>query len=539
MILNKEVALELLKNLVERASAADKSRFLTTREIEALEFLIAESSGPQEESASAVALSSDSHSSFVELKICDVKDEDIPHGQVLCVDFGTSFSKAFASVERSDGGVDIVDLPIGDGSAGTTLITPSELFISGERIYFGVEARKQLHLTEAASDRLIDSIKQYITLGTDVSHLAAVQMSVEQDPTKRFTKHDILVLYLAHLTYLAEKALLSKGLTENVRRRFTHPAWKDADKEKNEAEMKRMMAQAIVLARSLGDRLTGSIAADQVQHLLAELGKIKDDKLPWQLIHSAVREATAAGAGALLGTQDGRRETFLVIDIGAGTTDVAGFICVNNSKRKTLVVSEIIGAADAAPTAGNTLDNLFQRYVLDESKLAQGSEEYKAAALSIRLNRRLLKEALFRKSVVVVPMPTGGPVTVRLEDFLKLPAVEKFNQTLRDLIARSAVVAAGDSPRIKLVATGGGASLPLIEQLVMSGVDHEGKHVSFTKVDLLAEGIRDTNPELVEPYPQIAVALGGSLPRLPEPVKSVAEGISAAPMRSLETTYKQ
>lgn len=537
--MNKEVAFELLKNLVERALAADRNKFLTTREIEALEFLIDGTSGAQGAGDSAADGVTDSDFSSVELKACSVKDEDIPAGQMLCVDFGTSFSKAFASVERSDGGVDIVDLPIGDGSAGTTLITPSELFISGERIYFGVEARKHLQLIEAPSDRLIDSIKQYITLGTDVSHLAAVQMSDVQDPTKTFTKRDILVLYLAHLNYLAEQALVSKGLTKNVRRRFTHPAWKDVDKEKNEGEMRRMMAQAIILARSLGDQLTGSISADQAQRLLVELGKIKDDKLPWQLIESAVREATAAGAGALLGTGDGKRETFLVVDIGAGTTDVAGFMCVNNPNRDGLVVSEIIGAADANPTAGNTLDNLFQRYVLDESKLAQGSEEYKAAALSIRLNRRLLKETLFQTGSVIVPMPTGGPVTVSLEDFLRLPAVEKFNQTLRDLVAKLAVVAAGDLTRIKLVATGGGASLPLIDQLVDSGVDHEGKHVAFTKVDLLAEGIRDTNPELVKPYPQIAVALGGSLPQLPMPVKSVGVGFSAAPKRSVETIYKQ
>jgi hypothetical protein len=45
---------------------------------------------------------------------------------MLCLDFGTSFSKAFVSVE-GESELDLIELPLGDGTRGTRLATPSEL----------------------------------------------------------------------------------------------------------------------------------------------------------------------------------------------------------------------------------------------------------------------------------------------------------------------------------------------------------------------------------------------------------------------------
>ena len=101
------------------------------------------------------------------------------------------------------------------------------------------------------------------------------------------------------------------------------------------------------------------------------------------------------------------------------------------------------------------------------------------------------------------------------------------------------MAAAGDLHRINLVATGGGAALPIIRQLVEDGIEFGKKRVAFTQVDLLAEGIRDSNPELVELYPQIAVALGGALPTLPKPVTALKSGIDRVPKRQIGPIYKQ
>ena len=90
------------------------------------------------------------------------------------------------------------------------------------------------------------------------------------------------------------------------------------------------MAEAILLARSGIPDFAESIAVADARVLLQQLAVLDPKLLPQQLIAEPVREATAAGAGAILKTPEHKRETYLVIDVGAGTTVCRVFICVNN-----------------------------------------------------------------------------------------------------------------------------------------------------------------------------------------------------------------
>ncbi|MBE1706527.1 MULTISPECIES: rod shape-determining protein [Mesorhizobium] len=531
-------AKDLLSNLLERASTSTEKVFLTSREVEALGILLA---GDRLAPASR-SLSSSTTASVLkpsaQLRIDRVTEDDIPRNTLLCVDFGTSFSKAFASVDRGNARPELVDLPIGDGSTGSRLTSQSELFIDQGRIYFGPQARKRMDDTQSSVDRLIDSIKQFITLHSDVSTLGAARMDVLQDSDQRFSKRDILVMYLAHLMTISERALAEKGISVNVRRRFTHPAWKDASKGRNENEMRLLMAEAIVLARSASADFGRSISVSDARVLLDSLKAVNQELLPLILIEQPVREATAAGAGALLATRESSRESFLIVDIGAGTTDVAGFICVNNPENDRVSLFEITGAANAKNMAGNFLDNILLKMVLEKTGLVSDTEEHKAASLALRRSKRTYKEQLFKTGNVLIELPTDEIITIRLEDFLAYGPVVNFTKSIVTMIAESAVVVAGDATRINLVATGGGASLPLFKDLVEKGADSDGKHVVFTERDLIADGVRETNPELVDAYPQIAVALGGSLPELPEQRANVAAGLTAAPKRQMTPAYK-
>ena len=117
-------------------------------------------------------------------------------------------------------------------------------------MYFGAAARKFFDDCEIVAERLIDSIKQYMTLGANVSHLGGIPMDYTKDPNQVFSRRDILLLYLAHLMFLSEKALQEKQISVNVKRRFTHPAWPDNKLETNRSEMETLMAQSILLSRS-------------------------------------------------------------------------------------------------------------------------------------------------------------------------------------------------------------------------------------------------------------------------------------------------
>jgi molecular chaperone DnaK len=127
-----------------------------------------------------------------------------------------------------------------------------------------------------------------------------------------------------------------------------------------------------------------------------------------------------------------------------------------------------------------------------------------------------------------------------LKEFQEFAPVKTFSQVIRDMVSRSAILAAGDAKRINLVATGGGATLPIINELAKDGGTYEGKHVNFTLRDTVPTRVRETNPELIEPYPQIAVAVGGALPELPSLYREVPATPTHAPQPAgLPPSYKK
>jgi hypothetical protein len=57
-------------------------------------------------------------------------------------------------------------------------------------------------------------------------------------------------------------------------------------------------------------------------------------------------------------------------------------------------------------------------------------------------------------------------------------------------------------------------------------------------MEAMADNLRETHPDLIDPYPQIAVALGGCLPNLPEQRPSISVGITTPPKMTLAPVYK-
>jgi molecular chaperone DnaK (HSP70) len=535
--MTRETALNLLNNLLERAQRADERTFLTSHEIAALELLLSADSNEQDPEvirAPSAALAPQERS----IRLASVAVDDIDRSMMLCIDFGTSYSKAFACIDTKEAIPEIIDLPVGEYGGGThRLMTPSELIIDNDVIYFGGAARKLFDDSEAAPDRLIDSIKQYMTLGADVSNLAKIRVDSTKDPNQKFFQRDILLLYLAHLTYLTEKALVAKGHPINVRRRFAHPAWAGNHRKKNEQEMIQMMAEAIVLARSLGPEIQSALPVERARSILDQLKLSKQD-LPLALIAEPVREATAAGAGALLGVAEGRREAYIIVDVGAGTTDVAGCYCVNNPEWDRSRVFEVESAADAIRSAGNVLDNALMRLILNKAHLVSESAEHRAAAAFLSRGKRTYKERLFEDGQVLIELPTGEVVEITVSEFLDFGPVIGFADSVRKLITKAALQIAGDSARVVFVATGGGARLPIVRKIAADGVEADGKHVAFTWREPVPAGLAAVYPDFVDPYPQIAVAVGGALPSLPEQRASIPSGLTDAPRLVLAPNYK-
>ena len=539
--MRSDLARDLLENLLERASSSSNQTFLTSKEVLALATILGSPLEIKEVPNSSIDETlprptvQPTHGISIELPI--ITAGEVQAGHTVCIDFGTSLSKAFACIDNGQLIPELIALPIGDypGSL-NRLAAPSEMMMHDDLIYFGHQAREVFHDTESAPDRIIDSIKQYMTLNADVSNLGKVKVTEARDPARVFFQRDVLLLYLSHLMRLVENALAEKGLSRNIRRRFAHPGWPESTREKNVAEMRKLMAEAVVLSRSLGDLFLGAVPIALARKALDDLKGLKGE-LPFELIDSPVREATAAGAGAILSTPERQRQGFVIVDVGAGTTDVAGCVCVNNPTWDKPRVFEVTSAADAIPTAGNVFDSALVKALLQKADLMSGSPEHGAAAAALNRAKRANKELLFNTGALSVRLPTGELVGMDVDEFLQSPPIQSFSERLAQMVTKAAQAVGGGSNLI-LVATGGGARLPMIERLAREGIIVEGKNLNLNVRSPAPEGLAAEYPEYVDPYPQIAVALGGALPDLPEQKAAIEKGLSQAPEYRIAPMYK-
>ena len=374
--MNTELAFVLLENLLDRTRQSSDRIFLTPREIDALACVLSIKDQNLDHPPGIRVKDPSKSMPDPIITVPAIDTNSIVEDTMLCLDFGTSYSKSFACIDAGKDIPKIIDLPIGEANdSDNKLITPSEILIDNSTMYFGAAARKFFDDYEIVAERLIDSIKQYMTLGADVSHLDGIPMDRAKDPNQQFSRRDILLLYLAHLMHLSETALQEKKISVNVKRRFTHPAWPDNKLTTNRSEMETLMAEAIVLSRSFGDRLARNISISEARRALDEVSALADH-LPRDLIADPVREATAAGAGALLGTERHQRRTYVVVDIGAGTTDTTVCICVNNPEWDRARIFEVSSAAKAINSAGNVLDAALQKLMLEKCHIPPGLQEY-------------------------------------------------------------------------------------------------------------------------------------------------------------------
>lgn len=509
--MNEEFARLILQGLVERAASDRKNTFLSEAELKAVQFLI----GGQQE-VPAYDAPQIEPVSLVEGFLPTVKwlpDSLSDDARLVCIDFGTSFSKAYASEgDDPDEAPELIDIALSPDAEGSArYLMPSELLIHRGEIFFGRSARKVFDDIAAEQDQLIDNPKQYMTLSKDVSNLEKRMLPESKDPDRVFSERDALVLYLSHLVRMVDQSLASAGLPQSIFMRYTHPAWKKEIAEQNSISMRRIVAEAIALARSYPSDFEVKLDVRRASKLLLASRHASDEDLPFGILKEAVAEATAAGAGALMEAQPTGRQHFVILDIGAGTTDVAGCICVKGRGRRAKVW-EIQSARDAKRLAGNAIDNALQNFILEQSSLAKGSTEYSQAERALRRTIRAEKETLFSTGEVLVELVTDELV----EDFRRDPMVERIYSSIKDMVSKAAFAIRERDAKVYLVPTGGGASLSLIEELVSEPLIVGDQRLKLELSAAMPEQLKGAYPEIEPYYPQLAVAIGGAHPALPE-----------------------
>jgi molecular chaperone DnaK (HSP70) len=443
---------------------------------------------------------------------------------LLCLDFGTAMSKAFARRLTDD---ELLPLAIGQraGQADPIFGLISSVYVSPDgRLLFGQDAVSASHDGRAADLRRIDSFKDMLAKGDPGKELGQAFLDAKSNPTSVMLREiDVLALYLAYLTDMAVTELAEKhGVSRYVRRRFTLPVF---DRERSiwaKRSLRDVLARAQVLADTFHGRWKDGILV--VDAKAAVNAARQAHVAPVLIEEDGVTEPMAAISSRVHGVARSAsvRQLFAVVDVGAGTIDFALFYRVPQKEDKPDRFFLIPGTEKVLRQAGNQVDNELAAFILQHAGVRPSDHDFARIESALALDIRLLKEDLFRGDGTLnykLEKDREGQIT--RQDFLNSDGIRKLEQQIHrkfeDMIASAHESWFTGTALVDLVAlvTGGGADLPFVRSL-------EGKQITRSRP--LSIRLGTARPPYIETeyqflsieYPRLAVALGGSSGKLPE-----------------------
>jgi molecular chaperone HscA len=261
---------------------------------------------------------------------------------VVCFDFGTAKSKAFAGAVSDEEDPDPQMFELGLGQAdndpdGAVYSVHSSVWISNDGLMFaGGDALRQsaAALTNGPQRRRLDSIKQELSLSNAERDLASRLLDRDVNPSPEpLTYEDALCFYLGYLTDITGQELQNRhGLSKYTRRRFTLPAWQASQRSWATRTLHSCLKRAQVLADTFAGKWASGIPVADFKAVVEETRQYSS-----QLNHlfdgtvsdGALLEPLAAGSGRVWADRNARN-LMLVLDVGAGTTDFSLFWIVQN-----------------------------------------------------------------------------------------------------------------------------------------------------------------------------------------------------------------
>jgi len=424
----------------------------------------------------------------------------------VCLDFGTAFSKASVRIAG-------LARPLAIGAAANSdhpFLTPSVMFVDDGRITFGPMALARAQIAVSGRDPIL-SFKT-ILAARDLEQALTLKVKPSIDPTGTLRQRDALILYLAYLDQLirtalhSDPALADAGPTE--RRRYTSPIWRTH--VEGDRVMGRLFDEAAIVSADLGALLTAPNGVS-IAHARAALDKA-ETALGLGQLESGVFEAHAAAAAYAAFAQAPKR-FLLVFDMGAGTTDFAGFERLGGDDQ---LLSEIAEARQSCGLAGDEIDDIIAHLMMAKLKSKQRdvqSDVWRA----LRLHVRDFKKELFEAGRCAF---SGYGVKLQLKR-RELLASSRFKDYVSALtaIAATSVKAvavrarAASSPEITILLAGGGANLsflaPLAQAAAKQGDPSVAAVVERFGIDWrLPAGV---DSRLASVMPQVAISLGGAL----------------------------
>ncbi|WP_291982553.1 hypothetical protein [Candidatus Accumulibacter sp. ACC005] len=532
--MDKKIAAVLLASLMERVERDQPIGTMSSLERQALQLAI-QALG---DGSDLPALPGTSRPPIVETLptlqkvtlVLDAVERETPSDPavLLCLDFGTAMSKAFASVVP-DGYLDL-ELGAAAGRNGYTL--PSSVFISDDgRAYFGFEAiDRSQDLVDSGRERL-DSIKGWLSLRRegDLDGEACLLLPTLNPTGYKLTQGDMIRIFLAYLTDMAVTTLGQyevdgKVVGRYAKRRFARPCWPDAAQAKwADKLMRSLLAESQILADTFSGRWAGGI---DISELKAAVEQIKVlDKRPDYLIDIGVPEPVAVAAGVIADSVN-LRDAFMVVDVGAGTTDFGLFVAtrMSNNEDDAPRVFQIPASIQGLMQAGDKVDGMLRAFIARKESVETNDNSGRMIQADLGRRIRGLKEVLFKTGMLEYALADSTVGHVTLDEFLADETVKRFGLAI-DVGFKKALEAvdatwlrwlAMDGVRLHVVLTGGSSGIPMMKALGQGMIEVNGFRILREQVDPKPVWMDGVSGELSIVYPQLAVAIGGAAESMPE-----------------------
>lgn len=530
--MNNEIALTFIESLVERIErdqATGKLKIegiISEKERLALGVAIKVLGGSFEISPHSVTTDTsvvvDNQNSVViplnldVLSLEEAEDPDV----ILCLDFGTAMSKAFATNELDEV---LVDLEIGleAGQVDPIYALVSSIFITNSgRILFGHQAINESTHAVSGNRRRFDSIKDILCKDV-VCDLDEAPLESTYNPTEvSLTKGDMVTLYLGYFTDMAVSQLSKKDFSRYVNRRFTLPVLPHDRAPWAEDQLRKLLARAQILADTLHGKWQEGIDVATAKQVLNDIKNLEE--IPSFLIDVGIVEPVAAVGSRFRNavSKNSLRRLLMVVDVGAGTIDYALFAEIHNDD-EALHVYEIPGSVQVLRQAGDTVDKLLRRFILKQADVTSADSDFHMIDADLTLRIRQIKEQLFRDEKVNFTLSNDKAGEITLSDFLDQPGVREFEKSIHgkffeclNNIDDSWISHLGVGG-LAVVFTGGGAGLPIVQSLAASSVIVHGQSLMMRPSTLIPPWVKDDYPELESEFSQLAVAIGGASRDLP------------------------
>lgn len=424
--------------------------------------------------------------------------------KILCIDFGTSSIRA--SIRDDDGPPIALDIGESSNSSIDKASIPSAIFIStsGDEILFG----------EDALSRGLKGIENHIFEISPKKWIALDHLQEFIFDKSGITKSHLLSGLLNHSLLSICKCLrLSIIDLKSYEIRVSHPVWN----HKNKAEVMLKFEKIISDAFLIGD---SSIKVFSNNSLFSKISGH-----PSMTIYTSVDTIEPIGAALeLFNNSENSREFCVLIDVGAGTTDMASFISltpdVYRIKRKLIRISEPISIYKA----GDLIDNEVIKLIKNKSK---SDDRISLKLLSLR--RRQIKEVLFKNSKI---FEANTEVTLsELNDSFEIQNMcSDVRQSFEALIEESAphilpyITASNHRvDEVKVIFSGGGSKIKFLQDAIGRCIHIAGKRLPISIVENTSPP-----PNLPASHERLAVALGGTTPEDDWPITEFEEPSSTS-----------